>query len=215
MILPGSVSDNEGLEICTEWACRIYLEAEMATKRKKKQQVKRKSAKKASAKAAGAKTGGRVNDKALREQFRKVLDWHEAHADWKQALAGLDPAHRGVRPAGSPHSVWDLLEHVRLAQRDIIDFALDPKHVSPDWPAGYWPKSLAPADDAEWEKSLGEFFRDLKEMEKLVSNPRTALFARIPHGTGQTFLRQILLLIDHNSYHLGQLVLVRRLLGAW
>jgi len=187
----------------------------MATKRKSKQQVKRKSAKKAGAKVASARTTGGVNDAALREQLRKVLDWHEAHADWKQALAGLDPLHRGVRPAGSPHSVWDLLEHVRLAQRDILDFTLYPKHVSPDWPAGYWPKTLAPADDAEWEKSVGEFFHDLKEMEKLVGNPRTNLFARIPHGTGQTFLRQVLLLVDHNSYHLGQLVLVRRLLAAW
>ena len=187
----------------------------MPTKRKNKQQVKRKSAKKAGAKVASAKAGGGVNDKALREQLRKVLDWREAHADWKQALAGLDPAHRGVRPAGSPHSVWDLLEHVRLAQRDILDFTVNPKHVSPDWPAGYWPKTLAPADDAQWEKSVREFFHDLKEMEKLVSNPRTDLFARIPHGTGQTFLRQVLLLVDHNSYHLGQLVLVRRLLSAW
>jgi hypothetical protein len=187
----------------------------MATKRKNKPQVKRKSTKKPRAKAASAKTGGGVNDKALREQLRKVFDWHEAHADWKQALAGLDPAHRGVRPAGSPHSVWDLLEHVRLGQRDILDFTVNPKHVSPDWPAGYWPKTLAPADDAAWEKSVGEFFHDLKEMEKLVSNPRTDLFARLPHGTGHTFLRQVLLLVDHNSYHLGQLVLVRRLLSAW
>src|ERR1700734_2130487 len=124
----------------------------MATKRRKKQQVKRKPTKKASAKAAGAKAGGSVNDKALREQLGKALDWREAHADWKQALAGLDPAHRGVRPPGSPHSVWDLLEHVRLAQRDILDFTVNPKHVSPDWPAGYWPKNLAPADDAEGEK---------------------------------------------------------------
>ncbi len=187
----------------------------MATKRKAKQQVKRKSAKKASPKAVGAKAGGSVNDRALREQLGKVLDWREAHADWTQALAGLDPAHRGVRPAGSPHSAWDLLEHVRLAQRDILDFTLYPKHISPDWPSGYWPKTLAPADDAEWEKSVGEFFRGLKEMEKLVNNPRTDLFARLPHGTGQTYLRQALLLIDHNSYHLGQLVLVRRLLSAW
>jgi hypothetical protein len=186
----------------------------MPTKRKNKQQLKRKSAKKAGAKVASAQAGG-VNDKALREQLRKVLDWREAHADWKQALAGLDPAHRGVRPAGSPHSVWDLLEHVRLAQRDILDFTVNPKHVSPDWPAGYWPKTLAPADDAQWGKSVGEFFHDLKVMEKLVSNPRTDLFVRIPHGTGQTFLRQVLLLVDHNSYHLGQLVLVRRLLSAW
>jgi len=187
----------------------------MATKRKSKQQTKKKSTKKAGAKTTRVAAGGGVNDKALREQLRKVLDWREAHADWKQALAGLDAAHRGVRPAGSPHSVWDLLEHVRLAQRDILDFTLYPKHVSPDWPAGYWPKTLAPADDAEWEKSVGDFFHDLKEMEKLVSNPRTDLFARIAHGTGQTFLRQVLLLIDHNSYHLGQLVLVRRSLSAW
>ena len=187
----------------------------MATKRRGKQPTKRKSAKKASVNKVGAKIGRDVNDKALREQLRKVLSWREAHADWKQALAGLDPAHRGVRPPGSPHSVWDLLEHARLGQRDILDFALNPKHVSPDWPSGYWPKSLAPADDAEWEKSVRAFFHDLQGMENLVSNPRTDLFARIKHGTGQTMLRQALLLIDHNSYHLGQLVLVRRLLGAW
>src|SRR5580704_7094965 len=186
----------------------------MPTKRKNKQQLKRKSGKKAGAKVASKQAGG-MNEKALREQLRKVLDWREAHADWKQALAGLDAAHRGVRPAGSPHSVWDLLEHARLAQRDILDFTLYPKHVSPDWPAGYWPKKLAPADEAEWEKSVEEFFRNLKEMEELINNPRTDLFARIPHGTGQTYLRQVLLLIDHNSYHLGQLVLVRRLLSAW
>jgi hypothetical protein len=191
------------------------MEDGMATKRKRKQLTKSKLAKKPGTKKAIVKVGGDVNDKLLREQLRKVLSWREAHADWKQALAGLDPAHRGVRPAGSPHSVWDLLEHVRLAQRDILQFTLNPKHVSPDWPAGYWPKSLAPANDAEWEKSVREFFHDLQEMEKLVSNPRTDLFARIPHGTGQTFLRQALLLIDHNSYHLGQLVLVRRLLSAW
>src|SRR5580700_10250310 len=111
----------------------------MATKRKNKQQVKRKSTKKAAAKKPAAAAGASVNDKALREQLGKVLDWREAHADWKQALAGLDPVHRGVRPAGSPHSVWDLLEHVRLAQRDILEFTLNPKHVSPDWPSGYWP----------------------------------------------------------------------------
>ena len=187
----------------------------MARTRKSKAATKSKSAKKAGAKKLVVNTGRDSDDKALREQLRKVFSWREAHADWNQALAGLDPAHRGVRPAGSPHSVWDLLEHARLGQRDILDFALDPKHVSPDWPAGYWPKSLAPADDAQWEKSVKTFFHDLREMENLVNNPRTDLFARIKHGTGQTMLRQALLLIDHNSYHLGQLVLVRRLLGAW
>jgi hypothetical protein len=187
----------------------------MATKRKSKSATKSKSVKKRVAKKLVVKAGRDGNDKALREQLRKALDWREAHADWKQALAGLDPAHRGVRPAGSPHSVWDLLEHVRLAQQDILEFTLNPKHVSPDWPSGYWPKNLAPADDAEWEKSVRELFHDLQEMEKLVSDPRTDLLAKIPHGRGQTVLRQVLLLIDHNSNHLGQLVLVRRLLGAW
>src|SRR5271155_6233919 len=127
----------------------------MATKRKSKQQTKKKSAKKAGANTTRVAAGGSVNDKALREQLGKVLDWREAHADWKQALAGLDPAHRGVRPAGTPHSAWDLLEHVRLAQRDILDFTLYPKHVSPDWPAGDWTKRLGTEDDAEWEKSVG------------------------------------------------------------
>jgi uncharacterized damage-inducible protein DinB len=187
----------------------------MATKRKSKATTKSKSAKKAGATELVVKTGRDGIDKALREQLGEVLDWHEAHADWKQALAGLDPAHRGVRPAGSPHSVWDLLEHVRLAQRDILEFTLNPNHVSPDWPSGYWPKSLAPKDDAEWEKCVREFFQDLQEVEKLVNNPHMDLFGKIPHGTGQTVLRQVLLLVDHNSYHLGQLVLVRRLLGAW
>src|ERR1700733_11305798 len=149
------------------------------TKRKNKRRGQRTSAKKAGGKKLVAKAGREVNDKLLREPLSKVLGWREAHADWKQALAGVDPAHRG------------------------------------EWPAGYWPKTLAPADDAAWEKSVRDFFHDLKEMEKLASNPRTDLFARIKHGTGQTFLRQVLLLIDHNSYHLGQLVLVRRLLNAW
>jgi DinB superfamily len=182
----------------------------MATKRKRKQQKKHKSVKKVSAKAASA-----VNDKPLREQLAKVLGWGEAHANWKQALTGLDAAHRTVRPPGSPYSAWELLEHARLAQHDILEFALDAKHESPEWPSGYWPKNPAPVDDAEWEKCVQSFFHDLQRAEKLVNNPRTDLFAKIPHGTGQTMLRQALLLADHNSYHLGQFVLVRRLVGAW
>jgi len=187
----------------------------MATKRKSKAATKSKSVKKAVAKKLVVKSGRDGNDKELREHLRKVLGWGEAHADWNKALAELDPAHRGVRPPGSPYSAWELLEHARLAQRDIIDFTLDAKHVSPEWPSGYWPKNPAPANDAEWDKSVKTFFHDLQEMEKLVSNPRTDLFIPIPHGTGQTVLRQTLLLADHNAYHLGQLVLLRRLAGAW
>jgi DinB superfamily len=163
----------------------------------------------------GADSSFGASDKELREYLAKVLAWGEAHADWKQALAGLDPAQRGVRPAGSPYSAWELMEHARIAQEDIVDFATNPKYRAREWPASYWPNSPAPPDDAAWEKSVKEFAKGTEEMVKLLKDPRTDLFAKIPHGTGQTMLRQALLLADHNSYHLGQLVLVRRLLGAW
>ena len=131
-----------------------------------------------------------MNDKELREYLARVLTWGEAHADWKQALAGLDPAHRGVRPAGSPYSAWELLEHARISQDDILDFSTNPKYRAREWPASYWPNSPAPPDDAAWEKSLKEFANGTEEMVKLLKDPQTDLFAKIPHGTGQTMLRQ-------------------------
>ena len=156
-----------------------------------------------------------MNDAALREPLSRFIDWHEAHADWKAALKDLAREHRGVRPPNVPYSLWELLEHVRLAQWDILEFSRNPKHVSPEWPAGYWPTTPAPADDAAWDKSVKELFRDMKEMAKLATDPKIDLMAKIPHGSGQTVLREILLFQDHNAYHLGQFVLVRRLLGAW
>lgn len=182
------------------------------SKGKKANRKSKSAAKKQSAKAR-ANSG--ASEKELRDYLAKVLTWGEAHADWKQALAGLDPAQRGVRPAGSPYSAWELLEHARIAQEDIVDFATNPKYRAREWPASYWPNSPAPPDDAAWEKSVKEFAQGTEEMVKLLKDPQTDLFAKIPHGTGQTMLRQALLLADHNSYHLGQLVLVRRLLGAW
>ncbi|MGB9010848.1 MAG: DinB family protein [Candidatus Acidiferrales bacterium] len=181
--------------------------------RKAKSATKAKTAAKKQSVKTRASSG--ASDTELREYLAKVLTWGEAHADWKQALAGLDPAQRGVRPAGSPYSAWELLEHARIAQEDIVDFATNPKYRAREWPASYWPNSPAPPDDAAWEKSVKEFAQGTEEMVKLLKDPRTDLFAKIPHGTGQTMLRQALLLADHNSYHLGQLVLVRRLLGAW
>jgi hypothetical protein len=155
------------------------------------------------------------NDKEVRDYLKKVLTWGEAHIDWKDALEGLDAAQRGIRPTGCPHSPWELLEHARIAQWDIVQFCIDAKHKSPDWPSGYWPKNPAPPNDKAWEKSVQDFERDTWEMAKLIEDPSRDLYAKIPHGTGQTLLRQALLLADHNAYHLGQLVLVRRLLGAW
>src|SRR5262249_9158179 len=121
----------------------------------------------------------------------------------------------GKKPAGFPHSAWMLLEHMRIAQWDILDFSRNAKYESLEWPEGYWPKSEAPPSDSAWEKSVRDFREDLKEMVELVSDPKTDLFAKIPWGDGQTILREALLIADHNAYHLGQLVDVRRLLGAW
>ena len=156
-----------------------------------------------------------MSEKILREYLQKFLNWGDAHTDWKSALAEIPSKARGAKPKGAPYSVWELLDHARLAQRDILEFCRNPKYVSPEWPAGYWPKTPAPPSAAAWEKSVGEFFRDLKEMQDLVADPKTDLYARIPWGDGQTILREALLLADHNAYHLGQIVLVRRLAGTW
>jgi DinB superfamily len=120
-----------------------------------------------------------------------------------------------LRAPGADHSPWQLLEHMRIAQWDILEFSRDPKHVSPKFPEGYWPNSPTPPDKDAWEKSADAFRADLKSMVKLVENESTDLFLKIPHGDGQTVMREALILADHNSYHLGQLVLLRRLLGAW
>lgn len=156
-----------------------------------------------------------MNDKALRRHLVSLLSDENAHLNWKKATQGIPPKLRGAKPEGAPHSPWELLEHLRLAQWDILEFSRKPKHVSPDFPAGYWPKDPAPPSDDAWEKSVKAFERDLDAMGKLVLNPKTDLFAKIPHGTGQTILREALLVADHNAYHIGQLVLLRRLLGVW
>jgi hypothetical protein len=156
-----------------------------------------------------------VNDKFLREHLGELLTGAHAHVDLKVGLAGIPPKLRGVRPPGAAYSIWELFEHMRLAQWDILEFSRNPKHVSPDWPAGYWSKTQAPPTAKAWDASMKSFARDLLAMKKLVANPRTHLFARIPHGTGQTILREALLVADHNAYHLGELVYLRRALGAW
>jgi hypothetical protein len=154
-------------------------------------------------------------DSALREHLVHLLKSPHAHVDLDSAIKGLQPGNRGRKPADLPFSVWRLLEHMRISQWDIVEFSRDAKHVSPKWPDGYWPAEDAPPNDAAWEKSVREFRHELDEMERLVSDPKTDLFARIPHGDGQTILREAMVLADHNSYHIGQIVLVRRLLGDW
>lgn len=156
-----------------------------------------------------------MEEKLLREHLVDLLSGRGAHLDWKAAFSGIPSKLRGVRPAKAPHSVWEFLEHMRIAQWDILEFSRDAKHVSPDWPAGYWPGTPGPPNAQAWAKSLKLFARDLTAMNKLVANPKTKLFAKIPHGTGQTILREALLVADHNGYHLGQVILIRRLLDNW
>ena len=156
-----------------------------------------------------------VDESVLREHLQKLLSGHEAHVNWLSALKDFPPVQRGAKPLDAPHSAWELLEHTRIAQWDILEFSRDPKHVSPDWPSGYWPRNPSPPSAAAWNKSVKSFHDDLESMVKLVMDPKTELGRKIPHGSGQTILREALLVADHNSYHLGQFVQLRRMLGSW
>jgi len=158
---------------------------------------------------------GKEQDRALREHLLYLLGGGGAHVSFEQTIADFPAELRGVKPAGLPFTAWRLLEHMRIAQWDILEFSRSAKHVSPEFPKDYWPESDAPPDDAAWDRSVQAFHADLSAMQRLVKNPSKDLGALIPHGTGQTILREALLVADHNAYHLGQIVLLRRLLGAW
>jgi hypothetical protein len=150
----------------------------------------------------------------LRKHLIDLLDMKGAHVDFESAVRDFPAKLRGVKPAGAPHTAWQILEHMRLAQSDILEFSRDANHVSPDFPEGYWPVSETPPGNAAWQQSIKQFGHDLSEMKKLISNPKGDLNTPIPHGEGQTLLREALLVADHNSYHLGQLVMLRKILGA-
>lgn len=148
---------------------------------------------------------------ALREQLIHVLRGDRSHLSFDQAVRGFPRNRVGARPKGSPHSAWELLEHMRIAQEDILRFCQSGDYVSPPWPEGYWPKSPAPERAAQWAVSVRRYRQDLAEFEALIADPARNLFRRIPWGDGQTLLQEALVLGNHNSYHLGQLLLVRRL----
>ncbi len=152
---------------------------------------------------------------SLRQHLVDLLHSRNAHADFEAAVRALPAQVRGVRPEGQSQTPWQLLEHLRICQWDILEFSRDPDHVSPSFPAGYWPAADAPADDSAWDHSIEAFRRDLRAMSDLVADPQTDLFAKIPWGDGQTILREALLVADHNAYHVGQLVTLRHLLGTW
>jgi hypothetical protein len=170
-------------------------------------------------KLSGTNVAARKNmsehETALREQLVSLLKGGGAHVQFMDAVENFPAAKRGTYAQGLAHTGWQLLEHVRIAQWDILEFSRSHEHVSPEFPEGYWPKTPAPANDEAWNKAVEAFQHDLREMIKLVENPRTDLYAPIPHGQGQTILREALVLADHNSYHLGQLIDLRRALGSW
>ena len=182
---------------------------------KKSRQVKKKQSPAATKKNPRGKGGTQKGDAALRKEVAYLLKGGGAHVHFMDAIEGFPEAKRGTYAQGLPHTGWQLLEHARIAQWDILEFSRNAKHVSPEFPEGYWPKTPAPQTDEEWNDSMYAFRRDLREMIRLVENPRTDLHARLAHGEGQTVLREALVLADHNSYHLGQLVDLRRALGSW
>lgn len=153
--------------------------------------------------------------KSLREHLLYLLRDGGTHLHFDKAVADIPPALHGRTVPPVPHSPWRLLEHMRICQWDILEFSRNPKHVSPNFPDGYWPRGDAPPDDRAWDRAVDGFRTDLGAMCALVADPATDLFAPIPHGDGQTVLREALLVADHNAYHLGQLVVIRRLLGCW
>jgi len=140
---------------------------------------------------------------ALRKNVLELLKGKSAHVDFDAAVSKFPLKRVGEKPEGLPYSAWQLLEHMRIAQWDILEFSRNPKHVSPPWPEGYWPRSESPSKKESWDKSVRGFRADLKAMMKLVADPASDLLAPIPHGEGQTLLREALLVADHNSYHLG------------
>ena len=157
-----------------------------------------------------------MNDQeVLKSHVLELLQGRFAHISLRSAIRDFPLDRINDRPGSSPHSAWELLEHIRIAQWDILQFTIDPHHVSPDFPDGYWPPDDAPPNPEAWKRSIAAFQADLKAMTHLVADPKTALFNSLAHGQGQTILREALLVADHNAYHLGQLVTVRRLLGAW
>jgi hypothetical protein len=155
------------------------------------------------------------HNKELRDHVVYLLNSGAAHATFDDAVKNMPEELRGAKPEGLSHSAWMLLEHLRLTQWDILEFCRNSKYKAPEWPKDYWPKTEAPPSRAAWNKSVQQFRRDMKAMQELVTNPKTDLYGRIPWGDGQTILREALLVADHNAYHIGQLIDVRRLLGAW
>ncbi|MEW6734368.1 MAG: DinB family protein [Acidobacteriota bacterium] len=156
-----------------------------------------------------------MQDTNFRNNLIELLQGGQAHASTEQAVSGMNPKFANARPTGLPHSVWEVLEHMRIAQEDILRYTLDPNWQSPPFPEGYWPTNIVKMTEKDWSDSLKNFFTDLDQVIKLVKNPGLDLTSEIPHGEGRTYLREILLVADHNSYHTAEIIQIRKALGQW
>jgi hypothetical protein len=156
-----------------------------------------------------------MDEKAVRGFLSTLLSWEDAHVGFDAAVADIPPDLQATQPAGLPYSPWQLVEHLRITQHDILDFCVNPKYAEMAWPDDYWPRTPAPVGASAWDESVRRFQQDRKALQHMAADPGIDLNAKIPHGSGQTYLRELILVADHSSYHIGQLVLVRRLLGIW
>lgn len=154
-------------------------------------------------------------DTAVRDHLARLLSWEDAHVGYDRAVADIPAALRGTRPDGLPHSPWELVEHLRITQHDILDFCHNADYQELAWPDAYWPSSPVPPEPEAWDQSLRHYREDRRALQQLAADQAIDLAARISHGSGQTFLRELVLVADHTAYHVGQLVLVRRALGIW
>ena len=155
------------------------------------------------------------NQKRIRELLLEQLQGRNAHIDFESAVTGIPFEDLGKKPDGFDHSLWELVEHIRIAQRDIIEFSTDPDYSAPDWPDDFWPEGVSPGERDQWEKSVQAVLDDKEEMEELVKDPQNDLLKQFSHGDGQTLFREAMLIVDHNSYHIGQIVTLRKYLGNW
>lgn len=154
-------------------------------------------------------------DKQLRDQLVQMIAGEHAHVSLDNALKGIPQKATGIRPDRVPYSVWQLAEHIRITQWDIVKFSSDPEHISPPWPVGYWPEKEAPEDPQAWKQCLASIRKDREMMIEMILDPETDIMKPFPYGDGQNLLREALLIIDHTSYHTGEIIVVRRLLGIW
>jgi hypothetical protein len=154
-------------------------------------------------------------DTILREQIRKLLQGGNAHMTFDDAVAHFPREHMNTKPPNIPYTPWHLLEHLRITQWDILEFIRNPRHISPTWPEGYWPAQDAQADDAAWKRTIASFRADLSALQQMTTDPTVDLYAPIPHGSGQTILRELLLAADHNAYHIGEFAILRQVMQTW